>query len=296
MAQGSAAWTDAPNGYRLPGDIRLGVVQLQVADLTRSVQWYERVLGLKLRQGSGSSALLGTATGTPLVELHERLGATPVPRRGRLGLFHFAILLPDRPALGRFLTHLGSLDERVGASDHLVSEATYLTDPDGLGIEVYADRPRETWKMDGNRLAMGTLPLDVNSVIQSADGVPWAGIPNGTRMGHLHLHVGDIDRAAAFYHQGLGLERVVLDYPGALFMSAGGYHHHLGTNTWATGALPPEERDARLLEWNIALPSAADVAAASGSLAAAGFSVQRDPGSAAVVDPWGTALRLRANT
>lgn len=292
MAQGSAAWTDAPNGYRLPGDIRLGVARLQVADLTRSVQWYERVLGLKLRQGSGSSALLGTATGTPLVELHERLGATPVPRRGRLGLFHFALLLPDRPSLGKFLTHLSGLEERVGASDHLVSEATYLNDPDGLGIEVYADRPREAWQMEGPRLAMGTLPLDVASVVKSAEGAPWTGIPNGTRMGHMHLHVGDIDKAAAFYHQGLGLERVVTEYPGALFMSAGGYHHHLGTNTWAVGAVPAEERDARLLEWTIRMPASTDVAAASASLTSLGNAVTREGPDALVTDPWGTRLRL----
>ena len=294
MAQGSVTWTDAPSGFRLPGDIRLGVVKLQVADLTRSVKWYERVLGLKLRQGSANSALLGTGTGTPLVELHERLGATPVPRRGRLGLCHFAILLPDRPSLGRFLSHLGTLDERVGASDHAVSEATYLNDPDGLGIEVYADRPREEWRMDGPRLAMGTAPLDVQSVMRSAEGTAWNGIPNGTRMGHVHLHVGDIDRAAAFYHQGLGLDKVILDYPGALFMSAGGYHHHLGTNTWATGAVPAEERDAKLLEWNMELPTQGDLNGAIDSLKSGGFAINQQGPATQVTDPWGTTLRLQA--
>jgi catechol 2,3-dioxygenase len=267
---------------------------LQVADLTRSVAWYERVLGLRLRQGSGTSALLGTGNGTPLVELHERSGAVPVPRRGRLGLFHFALLVPDRLALGRFLGHLSAVDEPVGMSDHLVSEALYLHDPDGLGIEVYADRARADWKMDGPRLAMATLPLDARELIHAAGGRKWDGQVNGTRMGHLHLHVGDLERGADFYHRALGLDRVVLDLPGALFMSAGGYHHHLGTNVWAPDARPAEERDARLLEWTMTLPAAADLAAATASLAAAGQSVTATPSGTVVADPWGTVLRLKA--
>lgn len=290
----TATYTQAPSGYRLPGDIRLGPVKLQVADLTRSVAWYERVLGLSLRQGSATSALLGTGNGTPLVELHERTGAVPVPRRGRLGLFHFALLVPDRLTLGRFLSHISAVDQPVGASDHLVSEALYLNDPDGLGIEVYADRPREEWKMDGSTLAMATLPLDLRELIGSAGDAKWTGLPNGTRMGHLHLHVGNLDQGAAFYHQALGLDKVVLDLPGALFMSAGGYHHHLGTNVWAADAKPAEERDARLLEWSIDLPAAGDQTAAANSLKAARFAVQPDSGGITVADPWGTTLRLRA--
>lgn len=293
---GSASFTAAPNGYRLPGDIRLGPVKLQVADLTRSVAWYERVLGLRLRQGSASSALLGTGNGVPLVELHERTGAIPVPRHGRLGLFHFALLVPDRLALGRFVTHVSAADEPIGASDHLVSEAIYLHDPDGLGIEVYADRPRTEWQMDGPRLAMATLPLDLGNLTHLAGNAPWNGVANGTRMGHLHLRVGDLEQAAAFYHRTLGFDRVVLELPGALFMSAGGYHHHLGTNVWAPDARPAEERDARLLEWSMDLPTTGDLAAATASLTAAGHSVVPVSNGATVADPWGTLVRLRALT
>ena len=164
-------------------------------------------------------------------------------RGGQLGLYHFAILLPDRAALGRFVAHLARIGERAGASDHLVSEALYLSDPDGLGIEVYADRPRATWRYDGQRqLAMDTRPLDLNSLVQAAGGEPWTGMPAGTVMGHVHLHVGDIERAAAFYHAALGLDKVVWSYPGALFLSAGGYHHHVGLNTWAgPGATRPRD-------------------------------------------------------
>ena len=284
----------APPGYRLPAETRLGPVRLQVADLARSLEYYERVLGLRLlRRGQGTAVLGDVSGATPLVELHERPGARPVPRRGRLGLYHFAILLPDRAALGRFLRHLGEIGERAGMSDHLVSEAIYLTDPDGLGIEVYADRPRQAWRHEGRQLAMTTEPLDVDDVLQAGGGEPWSGMPAGTVLGHVHLFVGDLDRAAAFYHAGLGLDKTVWSYPGALFMSAGGYHHHLGTNTWATGAEPAGGDDARLIEWEIVLPTAADAASAIASLAAAGAPVESSAPGGVARDPWGTAVRLR---
>jgi catechol 2,3-dioxygenase len=296
MSHPSATWIEAPRGHRLPGELRLGPVKLQVADLTRSEAWYRRVLGLEAVQASPAHLVLGTPNGTSLVELHERTGAIPVPRRGRVGLFHYAILLPDRPSLGRFVSHIGAIDEPVGASDHLVSEAIYLTDPDGLGIEVYADRPRASWKTDGELLAMATLRLDAQDVIRAAGDTSWSGMPDGTRMGHLHLHVGDLDQGAAFYHQALGLDRLRLQLPGAVFMSAGGYHHHLGTNVWAPDARPAEERDARLLEWDITLPTATDVTAAAASLTGAGYTTARDGDSVTTADPWGTSLRLSPAT
>ena len=140
-------------GYRLPAATRLGRVRLQVADLVSSVTWYGDVLGLRVLERSEASAVLGSIGGgaAPLVELHERRGASPVPRQGRLGLYHFAILLPERAALGAFVKYLAERGERAGGSDHLVSEALYLNDPDGLGIEVYADRPRAEWRQRGQR-------------------------------------------------------------------------------------------------------------------------------------------------
>ncbi len=282
----------APPGYRLPASTRLGRVRLQVADIARSVQYYEQVLGLRvLRRGNGVATLGPRHDSNALVELHERTGARPVPRQGRLGLYHFAILLPERASLGRFLAHLGSLGLHAGMADHLVSEAVYLTDPDGLGIEVYSDRPRSTWTHRAGQIAMTTDPLDVRSVLDAGGGVPWTGAPAGTVLGHVHLHVADIAEGAAFYHAGLGLDKIVWSYPGALFLSAGGYHHHLGTNTWAAGAPRPEEGDARLLDWEIILP-AGDVERAAESLQAAGAVVQRVDGDRLARDPWGTAVRL----
>jgi catechol 2,3-dioxygenase len=291
------SYGQAPAGFRLPGATRLGLVRLQVADLARSLAWYERVLGLRVVERGATHARLG-AHGhcAGLVELRERPGARPMTQRGRLGLYHFAILLPDRAALGRFVRHLGETGVRAGAGDHLVSEAFYLQDPDGLGIEVYADRPRDGWQRVGRELMMATDPVDVAGLVAAAGDAPWDGMPAGTTMGHVHLHVGDVTRAAAFYGDALGFDRMVWSYPGALFFGAGGYHHHLGTNTWAgAGARPPGDDDARLREWTIVVPEAADVAAAEASLAGAGHAAARDDSGALVVhDPWGTAVRVRA--
>ncbi len=285
----------APTGHRLPAAVSLGPVRLQISDLPRSLEFYTQVLGLRVIAEDPTSALLGAADDTPLVELHAVPGTRPAGVRARLGLFHFAILLPDRVALGQFISHLSAIGARAGASDHFVSEALYLTDPDGLGIEIYSDRPRESWRHEGRQLQMATEPLDMRSLVQVAASQPWRGMPAGTVMGHLHLHVGEIDRASAFYHEALGLDRMVWDYPGALFLAAGGYHHHLGLNTWAAGAPPAGDTDARLMAWEIRLPTAADVAAACDSLERAGFPVQLEHGGSEgiVKDPWGTPLRLR---
>ena len=291
------SYGEAPRGHRLPDGTCLGRVHLQVADLARSLAFYERVLGMRLVERRASRAVLAAhGDDTPLVELVEHAGARPSPRRGRLGLFHFAILLPDRPSLGRFVRHLGEIGASAGAGDHLVSEAFYLQDPDGLGIEVYADRPRETWRRVGRELMVATDPVDVPDLVRAAGGTAWSGMPAGTSIGHVHLHVGDIDRAAAFYAESIGFDRMTWRYPGALFLGAGGYHHNLGTNTWAgAGATPPEADDARLLEWTIDLPDAASLAAAEAGLVTAGFAAERDEGGSELVtrDPWGTQLRMR---
>jgi catechol 2,3-dioxygenase len=279
----------------LPADIRLGPVLLQTGDLGRSVGYYQRVLGLRPLDGGPDEATLGPKDdATPLVRLRERRGISPVPRRGRLGLYHFAVLLPDRASLGRFAGHLAALGEYAGMADHLVSEAFYLTDPDGLGIEVYADRPRETWAVHGGKLAMASDPLDLEGLAKAAGDGRWTGAPPGTRVGHIHLYVDDLARARDFYHSGLGLDRISLDFPGALFMSAGGYHHHLGTNTWAAGAPKAGEGDARLLEWMIHLPDQESVEAAARSLGTTGHQVARSGSDALAADPWGTNLRLTA--
>ncbi len=295
-AGGSAEYGIAPRGWRLPAETRLGPVRLQVADLGRSLAYYGEVLGFRVLDRTERGATLGAhGDAAPLVELEERRGAAPAPQRGRLGLYHFAILLPDRAALGRLVSHLAEIGARAGASDHLVSEALYLQDPDGLGIEVYADRPRATWRHHDRELQMDTRPLDLPDLVRAAGGEPWTGMPAGTSVGHVHLHVGDVEEAAAFYHTGLGFDRVVWSYPGALFLSAGGYHHHLGLNTWAgPGATPPGEGDARLLEWTLVVPRDEDAAGAARGIEDAGFQARRDGSGWVATDPWGTTLRIEA--
>jgi catechol 2,3-dioxygenase len=278
----------------LPAGTRVGTVRLQVADVDRSLAYYERVIGLGVLDRGHGVARLGAEPGQPLIELCQQPGARPVPRRGRLGLYHFAILLPERAALGSLVRHLDELEVPAGMSDHLVSEAVYLSDPDGLGIEVYADRPRDRWEYQGGQLVMATNPLNVSDLLAAAGGATWTGAPAGTVIGHIHLFVGDLERSAAFYERGIGLDRTVWNYPGALFMSAGGYHHHLGTNTWAAGAPPATEADARLLEWELVVPGTRAAEQALERVAAAGAPVQPEPGGGVARDPWGTAVRIRA--
>ena len=286
----------SPPAYRLPAASHVGTVDLQVSDLERSLAYYEQVLGLRLLAREGPRVELGSiGSPIPLLRLHERVGARPVPSPGRLGLYHFAILLPDRASLGRFVAHLAEAGARAGAADHLVSEALYLHDPDGLGIEVYADRPRDTWQANGGELRMATLPLDVASLVDAAAGERWSGMPAGTSMGHIHLHVGDLQRASAFYHAALGLDTMVWSYSGALFMAAGGYHHHLGLNTWAgPEAIAAREDEARLLAWQLVLPDAASVAEARRSVASSGFDTREADDGWFSADPWGTTLHVMA--
>jgi catechol 2,3-dioxygenase len=292
------SYGEAPQGFRLPDAIRLERVRLQISDLSRSLAFYQDVLGLRpLERGSSGAILAARGDDAPLVELHERRGARAVPHRGALGLYHFAILVPDRPSLGRFVRHLGEIGAHAGAGDHLVSESIYLQDPDNLGIEVYADRPRSSWRRVGRELMMATDPVDIAGLIDAAGDLPWSGLPSGTRMGHLHLHVGNLEQAASFYSEAIGFDRTVWRYPGALFLGAGGYHHHLGTNTWAgQGAAPPADEDARLLEWTIQLPDEASLGRIGESLTRAGHPADAERGSAQLVtrDPWGTQLRLVA--
>ena len=282
----------APPGFRLPDATRIGAVHLQVADLGRSLDYYQGVLGMRVLEHGAEGAALGPHDADrTLVRLSERGGARPA--RGEFGLYHFAILLPDRAALGRFVGHLLHLGVRPGMADHLVSEALYLTDPDGLGIEVYADRPRDSWKHQGRELAMATDPLDVRGLVAAGGDGPWTGMPDGTTMGHIHLHVGDLTHAEAYYHAALGFDKMVWSYPGALFLAAGGYHHHLGANTWSRG--PSADPDqARLLDWELIVPDGGAAVAAGRSLHAAGFTADKSVRGWVTADPWGTALRIVA--
>jgi catechol 2,3-dioxygenase len=283
-----------PPGFRLPDATRIGCVRLQVSNLQRSVDYYTGVVGLRVQSSTGGTATLGAGGDrTALVELHERPGVKAVPPRGLLGLYHFAILLPDRPALGRFVHHIRTLGVPAGSADHAVSESIYLTDPDGLGIEVYADRPREMWQVNGSEVHVTVEPLDLRGLVRDAAGVPWTETPPGTTIGHVHLYVGALDEAAAFYHSALGFDETAWSFPGALFLAAGGYHHHLGTNTWAAGAPAATDDDARLLEWELILPDTDAVELAGQNIASGGYQVRVENSDRIAIDPWGTPLRLR---
>jgi catechol 2,3-dioxygenase len=233
----------------LPSDAHIGQVDLTVRDLNRSLAFYRDVLGFE--QASGGLAPPG---GRVLIALHERGDAVPRPRRCA-GLYHFAILVPSRAALGQSLRRLHERHWPItGAADHLVSEAVYLDDPDGLGIEIYRDRPRNSWQrmMDG-QVAMASDPLDRRAVMDEPGAErPWAGLDAGTTMGHVHLHVPSLERAEALYCDRIGFTPTLRGYPGALFVAAGGYHHHLGLNTWAgAGAPPPPENAVGLRSFTI---------------------------------------------
>ncbi|MEO6444946.1 MAG: VOC family protein [Gemmatimonadaceae bacterium] len=293
------SYGEAPRGFRLPQGTRLGEVRVQVANLDRSVAFYQQVLGLRLLEHAGADAVLGAqGNSSPIVRLHELTGARPIPRSGRLGLFHLAILLPARSDLGAFVRHLSDIDQPAGAGDHLVSEAFYLSDPDGLGIEVYADRPRHEWRRRGRELLMATDPVDIPDLVRAAKDTPWTGAPAEAAIGHVHLHVGALALASGYYSEALGFDRTTRSYPGALFFGADGYHHHVGTNMWAgAGAEPPAPHDAQLLEWTILLPHGDALRAAEESLVAGGFDAERLPADAGRAgirsrDPWGTRVRL----
>jgi catechol 2,3-dioxygenase len=237
-------------------DTHMGHVELSVSDLDRSVAYWQDAIGLRVLSRENGSAELGADT--PLVRLVEEPGARPA--HGFTGLFHVALLVPDRPSLGRFLAHTAR--ERIpltGLSDHVVSEAIYLRDPDHHGIEVYADRPREQWEGHVSE-TMTTIQLDTDALLAEAGDREFAGLPGGTTVGHVHLCVRDVDETIDFYRDRLGMGLTAHRSDQAAFLSAGGYHHHLGGNTWETrGAPPAPEGTARLLRFTIVVPDQAEV-------------------------------------
>jgi catechol 2,3-dioxygenase len=228
------------------------------------------------------------------LELEEIPGVQGIGRRIRLGLYHTAFLLPSREAFSSFVRHLVRTGTYFGSADHLVSEALYLTDPDGLQVEVYADRSREQWSYDGREIVMGTEPLRFEELAPIADN-GWNGAPAGTTVGHVHMYVGDLETAAKFYHAALGLDITTRRYPGALFTSAGGYHHHVGLNVWAASSPPASEGDARLLFWELVLPNKDEVERVKVNLVKAGYPALRTAEAVpAFADPWGITVALVA--
>jgi catechol 2,3-dioxygenase len=256
----------------------VGAVALTVSDLGRSVAYYHRSIGLEVLESGEAQASLGV-DGRELVRLVEEPGASPAD--GYTGLFHFALLVPERRDLAGWLRHaIGGRVQLTGASDHFVSEALYLRDPDQHGIEIYADRPRRLWEGQADRI--GTWPLDIDDLL-GASTEPAATLPGRTRMGHVHLRVADVEESIRFYRDVVGFDLIAQLGDEAAFLSAGGYHHHIGVNTWESRAAPPAPAGtARLVRFAIVVPDAGErdrIAAAVGG----------DPR-----DPSGNAFELEA--
>lgn len=271
----------------------IGLVSLSVGDLRRSLAYYEGGIGLHRLNEEGSRVTLG-AGGVPLLRLTELPGARHLRRA--TGLYHFALRVPSRRDLARVLLHLSESRTPIGgAADHLVSEALYLTDPDGHGIEIYRDRPREAWYDERGTFRMDSLPLDVDGLMAELGAEEgWDGLPASTDMGHIHLQVADVAAAERFYTDGLGFERMA-SWPSASFVSAGGYHHHIGMNSWAGAGVPaPPEEAARLLSYELRLPAAAALDTLLDRLREGGFGPEPRDDGWAIRDPSHNLLLLRS--
>src|SRR3954451_10905647 len=285
FAKTAVETTAAP---RLPDALRLGAVELTVADVDRSVAWYQSALGLRVHRQEPALAELGDGTETVLVLVED---PQPRPAGRHAGLYHYALLYPTREELARAALRLAATQTPIqGASDHRTHEAIYLPDPDGNGIELAADRPREAWPADLG-YAGGPAPLDFEALVGTVAGEePAPRVREGLRMGHLHLHVGDTEAGKNFYADVLGFE-VQADLGSAVFVSAGGYHHHLGFNVWqGVGVGPAPAPAVGLRHWTVQLPEAADVEAVRARVAAAGLTAEPTERGFLTRDPWETAV------
>jgi catechol 2,3-dioxygenase len=288
---------DAPNpsatstfASRTP--LHIGAVALKVRNLDQLAAFYRDAIGLAVLDQSKDSALLG-AGGVPFVHLEHRGDAKPDDTR-EAGLYHTAFLMPTRGDLARWVLHVArNRVQLTGASDHAVSEAFYLDDPEGNGIEVYYDRPAETWQWTGNDLRITTDPLDIDDILREVPPTAaFAGVPDGMRIGHVHLRVGDVGRAETFYRDALGLD-VTRRRHGASFLSSGRYHHHIAGNVWHSAGASVRDESRAGLSW-LAL-EAADAAAfdqAEARLAQAGHTLIPVANGVETTDPWGTRIRI----
>ncbi len=286
----------------------IGTVRLTVSDLGRSRSFYEQALGLRATELHDGAVALATGDGRALIELRGDSSAPGLDPRAT-GLFHLAVLVPSRRDLAFALARLAQARWPLdGASDHLVSEALYLSDPDGNGIEIYRDRPREQWRRVGGRLQMATLPLELRGLADElpADGSPQELVAKGAQIGHVHLRVSELHDVEAFYAGVLGFEVMIRGYPGALFLSAGGYHHHVGVNTWhSAGSGPPPTGSVGLRSFEVELPDEPALEKVLARISDAqlpvkdseiGAPVEGDSGGVGplVRDPSGNAVLLRA--
>jgi catechol 2,3-dioxygenase len=287
---------DAPNPSAIPTfasrtPLHIGAIALKVRDLDALAGFYHDVLGLAVLDRGRDGATLG-AGGVPLVHLEQAPSAKPDDPR-TAGLYHTAFLLPTRADLARWLLYVA--EKRVpltGASDHFISEAIYLDDPEGNGVEVYRDRPTDQWEWTGDSLKITTDPLDLDDLVAAAGHESWAGAPGGTRIGHVHLRVGDVAQAEEFYRDVIGLA-VTRRRAGASFMSSGRYHHHIAGNVWHSAGAGTRDEDRAGLSWfSFEAADAAALDAVKARLAQAGFPLRDIPDGIETTDPWGTPVRF----
>lgn len=268
-----------------------GEVHLNVLDLNRSVQFYKEIIGFSLLEEAKNKTVLTADGKTPLLIIEQPENVTPKEAH-KSGLYHFALLLPTRADLGAIIKHFIQHNVRIGASDHFVSEALYLSDPDGNGIEIYADRVPNVWKWENRSVSMSTEPLDVESIIAESGDLTWDGLPAGTVMGHVHLHVAHLPETEMFYNA-LGFE-VVTNYQQALFMSNGKYHHHLGLNTWnGVGAPAPTRGSVGLEAYTLVYPNETVLNEAIINAEKLGVEVESLEDRFLVEDPSGNRIVLR---
>lgn len=275
-------------------DVHIGLVQIRVSNLERSLAFYQNVVGLQLLRQNGRVAEMTADGQTVLLILREIENARGLRRNSAAGLYHFAILVPDRPSLGLVLRNLIDSGIHIGQGDHLVSEALYIEDPDNNGIELYRDRPRDTWKRDAQgHVVMTTDPVDVDGLLAASEGLTWNGLPAGTVIGHVHFHVGDLDQAKQFYVDTFGFELTAYYGDAAMFISAGGYHHHMGLNIWAGQGAPAAPPDAPGIDYfTLILSDEQEREAVAGRARSAGYSVDEAPGMIAIKDPWNIGIQL----
>ncbi|RKP53047.1 VOC family protein [Cohnella endophytica] len=277
-------------------DTVLGSFKIKVSNLARSIEFYREVVGFQVLSQDQSSARLTVDGIHAFAILEEIPSALITPRRTSSGLYHFAILVPTREHLGLSLRRLAESGIPVGQGDHSVSEALYISDPDNNGIEIYRDRPRSEWKHDAQgNILMGTDPVDIEGLLALAGNKPWTGLSPQTILGHIHLHVASLAESKAFYCDVLGFDLVVdgASMMGAYFVSAGGYHHHIGMNIWAGVGAPQAPANATgLAYFTIVLPNGSELERIVARLDDAGFPYSLQEGQYCVKDPSGIEVRL----
>lgn len=280
-------------GFHREPNTYVGHVKIKVQDLQRSLQYYQEIIGFQILEQTDTSAKLTTDGKSSVLSLEQPDSA--LPKEGKTtGLYHFALLLPSRSDLANIVRHFAQLGIRIGSSDHLVSEALYLSDPDGNGIEIYADRPAAEWSWVNGEVQMAVDPLNFEDLLAENHQASWTGLPADTVMGHIHLHVSELKKTEEFYTKGLGFEVVNRFGTRALFISTGKYHHHIGLNTWnGVGAPPPPANSVGLESFTLILPSDEARKQVVSDLKQIGATVVEDGDVWVTTDPSGNRILLQ---